>query len=77
MEVKSDVVKDVGFTNMSEFFAIVEVLIKNTFFEFSPFIYLLVGSQGCSVSVSSRVIRGLYIKIYCQLRQYVYVNSKR
>ena len=45
MEVKSDVVKDVGFTNMSEFFAIVKVLIKNTFFEFSPFIYLLVGAK--------------------------------
>ena len=40
MEVKSDVIKDVGFTNMSELFAIVEVLIKNTFFEFSPFICL-------------------------------------
>ena len=77
MEVKSHVIKDVGFTKMPELFAIVEVLVKNTFFEFSPFIYLLVGSQGCFVSVSSRVIRGLDIKIYCQLRQYLCVNSKR
>ena len=77
MEVKSDFIKDVDFTNTSELFAIIEVLIENTFFEFSPFIYLLVGSQGCSVFVPSRVIRGLDIEIYCQLRQYVYVNSKR
>ena len=56
MEVKSDVIKDFGFAKMSELFAIVEVLIKRTFFVFSPFIYLLVGSQGCSLFLPELIV---------------------
>ena len=49
MKVKSDIIKDINFAKMSESFATVEVLIERTFFAFSPLIYLLVGSQGCSM----------------------------
>ena len=49
MEVKSDLIKDISFAKLSESFATFEALIEHIFFAFSPFIYLLVGSQGSSL----------------------------
>ena len=49
MEVKSDVIKDINSAKMSESFASVEVLTERTSFTFSPLMYLLMGSQGCSM----------------------------
>ena len=47
MEVESNFIKEVSFAKMSDSFTTVEIIIERTFFAFSPFIYLLVGSQGC------------------------------
>ena len=49
MGVKSELNKDVSSTKMSESFATVKVLIEYTFFVFSPFMFLLAGSQGCTM----------------------------
>ena len=49
MEVESDVIKYVSFTKVPQSFATIKLLIEGTFFAFSPFIYLLVRSEGCSV----------------------------
>ena len=48
-EVESDASKDVSFPKIPESFTTVEVLIEHTFFAVSPFIYLLVGREGCSL----------------------------
>ena len=49
MEVESVVIKYVSFTKVPQSFATIKLLIKGTFFAFSPFIYLLVRREGCSV----------------------------
>lgn len=49
MEVKSGLIKGISVAKMSESFAIVEAVIKHTFPAFSLSIYLLLGSQGCSL----------------------------
>ena len=49
LEFKSDVIKNVISAKMSHSFAAVKVLMKRTFFAFSPFLFLLMESQGCSM----------------------------
>ena len=49
MEDKSAVIKDVSSAKFSESFAALGVLIEFIFFTFSPFIYLLLVNQGCSM----------------------------
>ena len=49
LEFKSDVIKDDSSAKMSHSFAVVKVLMKRTFFTFSPFLFLLMGSQECSM----------------------------
>ena len=49
LEFKFDVIKDVSSAKMSHSFAAVEVLMKHTFFAFSPFLYVFMGNQGCSM----------------------------
>ena len=44
LEFKSDIIKDVSSSKMSHSFAAVKVLMKRTFFAFSPFLCLLMGS---------------------------------
>ena len=49
LEFKSEVIKDVRFAKMSDLFSAVEVLMKHTFFAFSPFLYVLMGSYRWSM----------------------------
>ena len=49
LEFKSDVIKDVSSAKMSHSFTVVKVLMKCTLFAFSPFLFLLMESQGCSM----------------------------
>ena len=49
MEFQSDVIYDASSANMSHLFTAVEVLMKRTFFVFSLFLFLLMGSQGYSM----------------------------
>ena len=49
LEFKSDIIEDVISTKMTHPFAVVKVLMKPTFFAFSSFFLLLLGSQGCSM----------------------------
>ena len=44
LEFKSDVIKDFVSGKMLHTFAAVEILMKNAFFAFSPFLYVLMGS---------------------------------
>ena len=44
LEFKSDVIKDVNSAKMSHLFAAVKVLMKHTFFAFSPSLFLLTAS---------------------------------
>ena len=46
---KIDVIEDSSSIKMFLLFEAVEVLMKRTFFVFSPFLFLLIGSQGFSV----------------------------
>ena len=48
-EFKSDFLKDVSSAKMSHSFVAVEVPMKHTFFGASSFLYMLMGSQGCSI----------------------------
>ena len=48
-EFQSDVIKDVSSAKMSHSFAAVKVLMKRTFFAFSPFLFLLMRSKGSSM----------------------------
>ena len=48
-EFKAIVIKYVSSARMSHSFATVKVLMKCTFFAFSPFLFLLMGSQRCSM----------------------------
>ena len=49
LEFQSDVIKDVSSAKMSHSFAAVKVLMKRTFFAFSPFLFLFMRSKGCSM----------------------------
>ena len=44
LDFKSDVIKDFVSAKMLHSFTAVKVLIKNAFFAFSPFLYVLMGS---------------------------------
>ena len=44
LEFKFDIIKDVSSSKMPHSFAAVKVLMKRTFFAFSPFLCLLMGS---------------------------------
>ena len=46
---KIDVIEDGSSIKMVLLFEAIEVLMKRTFFVFSPFLFLLIGSQGFSV----------------------------
>ena len=60
LKFKSDIIKDVSSTKMSHSFAAVQVLMKCTFFAFSPFLFLLMGSQGCSMCLLELVMEYTY-----------------
>ena len=49
LEFKSDVIKGVNSAKMSHSFTTLKVLMKLTFFAFSSFLFLLMGSQRCSI----------------------------
>ena len=51
LQLKSNFIKDVSSSNASHSFAAVQVLMKRTFFAFAfiSFLFLLMGSQGCSM----------------------------
>ena len=49
LEFQSDVIYDATSANMFHLFTAVEVLMKRTFFVFSLFLFLLMGSQGYSM----------------------------
>ena len=44
LEFKSDVINDISSAKMSHSFAVVEVLMKHTYFALSPFLYVLMRS---------------------------------
>ena len=52
LEFKSDVIKGVSSAKMSHSFPAVEVLMKHTFFAFSPFLYVLISWEAKDVSCS-------------------------
>ena len=56
MGAKSEVIKDVSSAKMPELLATVEVQIRRTFFDFSPFMYLLVRSEGYSVFLHKSLV---------------------
>ena len=56
LEFKSDVIKDASSAKISHLFAAVKVLMKRTFFAFSLFLFLLVGSQECSMLLLEELV---------------------
>ena len=55
---------------MSQSFAAVEVLMKNTFFAFSPFLYVLMGSQGCFMFFLELLMELLYC-VSCHVKHFL------
>ena len=49
LQFKSDIIKHVSSTKMFHLFATVKVLRKHNFFVFISFLYVSMGSQGCSM----------------------------
>ena len=49
VEFISDLIKDISSAKMPDLFAVFMLLIECTFYAFCPFLFLLVGSQRCSM----------------------------